>query len=95
MLSRTGPYISIYAVHKKGPHKSACNKKGYLEKGMADCGIALYSNCNREIDRTSEPNLKQNTILSYKLYYVEKLRQQTIAEPFKNVVYEEGNTNSC
>ena len=55
---------------------------------MADCGVALYSNCNCEIDRTSETDLKQNTILSYKSYYIEKLRQQTIAEPFKNVVYE-------
>ena len=47
-----------------------------LEKGMADCGVALYSNCNCEIDRTSETDLKQNTILSYKSYYVEKLRQK-------------------
>ena len=61
---------------------------------MADCGVALYSNCNCEIDRTSETDLKQNTILSYKSYYIEKLRQQTIAKPFKNVVNEEVNINS-
>ena len=59
-------------MHKKGPHKNVCNKKGDLKKRMADSGVALYSNCNCQIDRTSETDLKQNTLLSYKSHFVEK-----------------------
>ena len=50
----------INIIREKALSYKCVRQKGYLEKRMADGGIALDSNCNCEVDWSSETNLKQN-----------------------------------